>query len=365
VKDVSNYAKWMSDSIIEKDINLTDHWGYEYGLTLDGIYEVYKQTKKQKYLDFIIKTMDHFINEDGSINGYRKDEYNIDHLNNGKILLSLYSETKNLKYKKAVDSLREQLNDHPRTSEGVFWHKKIYPHQIWLDGLYMGATFYAKYIKQFGDVSEFYDITKQFIIADKDLKDKETGLLYHAFDESREQPWANKETGLSKHFWSRSMGWYVMALVDTLEVLSEDNKDKDKLIDILNNCITALLKVQDKESHVWYQVLDEGDRKGNYLEASGSSMICYALLKGVRKGFLPKELKSIATEAYDGLVSEFILETKEGYINLNKICYVAGLGGAGNRDGSFTYYISEPIVSNEPKGLGPFVLASAEYELTK
>lgn len=365
MKDVSNYGKWMSDSVIERNVDLIDHWGYEYGLTLDGIYEIYKQTEDEKYLNFIIKTMDHFINQDGSINGYKKDEYNIDHLNNGKILLSLYFETRNMKYKKAVDSLREQLNDHPRTTEGVFWHKNIYPHQIWLDGLYMGATFYAKYIKQFGDSSEFYDVTKQFIISDKNLRDKETGLLYHAFDESRKQPWANKETGLSKHFWSRSMGWYVMALVDTLEVLREDNTDKDKLMKILNNCITALLKIQDKETHVWYQVLDEGDRKGNYLEASGSSMIVYALLKGVRKGFLPKDLKSVATEAYDGLVSEFILETKDGYINLNKICYVAGLGGSGRRDGSFTYYISEPIVSNEPKGLGPFILASAEYELIK
>lgn len=360
---MNNYGKWMSDSIIEKKIELTDHWGYEYGLTLDGIYQIYKQTKDKKYLEFIIKTMDHFINEDGSINGYRKDEYNIDHLNNGKILLSLYSETKNLKYKKAVDSLRTQLDDHPRTKEGVFWHKNIYPNQIWLDGLYMGATFYAKYIKQFGELSEFYDVTKQFIISEKNLKDEKTGLLYHAYDEARQQLWANKETGLSKHFWSRSMGWYVMALVDTLEIISEDNKDRNMLIEILNNCISSLLKIQDVESHVWYQVLDEGGRKGNYLEASGSSMIVYALLKGVRKGLLPKELKSIAKEAYKGLISEFILETRDGYLNLNKICYVAGLGGKDNRDGTFTYYISEPIVSNEPKGLGPFVLAAAEYEL--
>ncbi|WP_026884849.1 glycoside hydrolase family 88/105 protein [Clostridium akagii] len=360
---MNNYGKWMSDSIIEKNIELTDHWGYEYGLTLDGIYQIYKQTKDKKYLEFIMKTMDHFINEDGSINGYRKDEYNIDHLNNGKILLSLYSETKNLKYKKAVDSLRTQLDDHPRTKEGVFWHKNIYPNQIWLDGLYMGATFYAKYIKQFGESSEFYDVTKQFIISEKNLKDEKTGLLYHAYDEARQQLWANKETGLSKHFWSRSMGWYVMALVDTLEVISEDNKDRSRLIEILNNCISSLLKIQDVESHVWYQVLDEGGRKGNYLEASGSSMIVYALLKGVRKGLLPKELKSIAKEAYKGLISEFTLETRDGYLNLNKICYVAGLGGNDNRDGTFSYYISEPIVSNEPKGLGPFVLAAAEYEL--
>ncbi|SMC21927.1 unsaturated rhamnogalacturonyl hydrolase [Clostridium acidisoli DSM 12555] len=357
------YSKWMADSIISKKIDLLDNWRYEYGLTLDGIAEVFKMTKDKKYLDFVINNMDHFISEDGTIKGYNLEEYNIDHLNNGKILLTLFKETGNKKYKKALDILRNQLNTHPRTKENVFWHKKIYPNQIWLDGLYMGSTFYAKYIKEFGNANEFYDVTHQFVICEKNLKDEKTGLLYHAFDESKTQNWANKETGLSSHFWGRSMGWFVMALVDTLEVLPETNTDKPKLIITLNNCVQALLKVQDKESHVWYQVLDEGSRKGNYLEASGSSMIVYALLKGVKNGYLPLDLKETAKEAYGGLVDEFILETKDGFINLNKICYVAGLGGKDNRDGSFAYYISEPIVSNEPKGLGPFLLASSQYEL--
>lgn len=356
------YSKWMTDSIINRDINLTDHWGYEYGLTLDGIAKVFKSTHEKKYLDFIIKTMEHFISEDGTINGYSLNEYNLDHLNNGKILITLFKETKNEKYKKALNILRSQIIDHPRTKENVFWHKKIYPHQIWLDGLYMGATFYAKYIKEFGDESEFDDVTHQFIMCEKNLKDKKTGLLYHAFDESKSQKWANKETGLSPHFWGRAMGWYVMALVDTLEVLPQNHKDRNKLLNILNNCIQALLKVQDKKSHVWYQILDEGTRKGNYLESSGSSMIVYALLKGTRNGYLPASLIKTAKEAYNALINEFILQTKDGYINLNKICSVAGLGGKNNRDGSFAYYISEPIVSNEPKGLGPFLLASTEYE---
>jgi unsaturated rhamnogalacturonyl hydrolase len=358
-----NYSKWMANSIIQRNTNFTDQWRYEYGLTLDGMAEVFKTTKDKKYLAFIINTMDHFICEDGTINGYNLDEYNIDHLNNGKILLTLFEQTGNVKYKKALDILRNQICTHPRTDENVFWHKKIYPHQIWLDGLYMGATFYAKYIEKFGDESEFYDVTNQFIVCEKNLKDKKTGLLYHAYDKSKSQIWAHKETGLSPHFWGRSMGWYVMALVDTLEVLPENNSDKPELVNILNNCIQALLKVQDEKSHVWYQVLDQGTRKGNYLEASGSSMIVYALLKGVKNGFLPLDLKETAKEAYRGLVEEFILATRDGFINLNKICYVAGLGGKDNRDGSFAYYISEPIVSNEPKGLGPFLLASVEYEL--
>lgn len=356
------YSKWMADSIIKKNINLTDHWGYEYGLTLDGIAEVYKITKDKKYLTFIIKTMDNFILEDGSINGYKLDEYNIDHLNNGKILITLYKETKDEKYKKALVHLRKQLEDHPRTKENVFWHKKIYPNQIWLDGLYMGATFYAKYIKEFGNEAEFNDVTHQFIVCEKNLKDKCTGLLYHAFDETKSQLWANKNTGLSPHFWCRAMGWYVMALADTLEVLPKNHKDRSILINILKNCIQALLKVQDKDSHTWYQILDEPNRKGNYLEASGSSMITYALLKGVKNGYLDPALKETAIAAYKGLVNEFILETKDGLINLNKICYVAGVGGKDNRDGSFAYYISEPIVSNEPKGLGPFLLAAAQFE---
>jgi len=360
---MKNYAQWMADSVIARKTNLTDHWGYEYGLTLDGIAKVWKQTGDKKYFDFIVETMDHFIQEDGTINGYRLEEYNIDHLNNGKILITLYKETGNEKYKRALRKIRKQIETHPRTSEGVFWHKEIYPHQIWLDGLYMGATFYAAYIKEFGELAEFDDIANQFIISAKNLKDEKTGLLYHAWDEAKEQIWADKKTGLSPHFWVRAMGWYVMALADALENFPEENKNREKLVTIFNDCVQALLKVQDKESHVWYQVLDARNRKGNYLEASGSSMIVYALLKGVRNGTLPESLKKTAKQAYQGLVDEFILETKEGLINLNKICYVAGLGGKDNRDGTFTYYISEPIISNEPKGLGPFILAAAENEL--
>lgn len=359
-ENMKNYAQWMADSIIARKTNLTDHWGYEYGLTLDGFVKVWQQTGDKKYFDFIVKTMDHFIEEDGSINGYRLEEYNIDHLNNGKILITLYKETGNKKYKQALELIRKQIDTHPRTKEGVFWHKNIYPHQIWLDGLYMGATFYAAYIKEFGNIAEFDDVAAQFIISEKNLKDEKTGLLYHAWDEAKEQSWADKKTGLSPHFWVRAMGWYVMALVDTLEVFPEESKNREKLVTIFNDCMQALLKVQDKASHVWYQVLDAGERKGNYLESSGSSMIVYALLKGVRKGYLPASLQETAKQAYQGLVDEFILETKEGLINLNKVCYVAGLGGKDKRDGTFTYYISEPIISNEPKGLGPFILASAE-----
>ena len=364
---MKDYAKWMADSVIARKTDLTSYWAYEFGLTLDGIAEVWKQTKDSKYFEYIKECMDTFINEDGTIRGYSVDEYNIDHLNNGKILLTIYQETHEEKYRKALELLRTQIAKHPRTKEGVFWHKEIYPEQIWLDGLYMGATFYAKYVNEFGDISEFDDIAKQFIIARNHTIDPNSGLLYHAYDDAREQPWADKETGLSKHFWSRSMGWFVMALVDTLEELPEDNKYKNESLHIFNDTMNALIKVADKDAHVWYQVLDCGDRKGNYLEASGSSMIAYALFKGVRLGYLPEELREFAKESYRGLIDEFILETPLGLINLNKICFVAGLGGKdnchGKRDGSFSYYISEPIVCNEPKGLGPFILAASEANL--
>ena len=360
---MKDYAKWMADSVIERKTDLTSYWAYEFGLTLDGIAEVWKQTKERKYFDYVKDCMDVFVQEDGFIKGYKVDEYNIDHLNNGKILLTIYQETKEEKYKKALQLLRTQINNHPRTREGVFWHKEIYPEQIWLDGLYMGATFYAMYVNEFGDAKEFDDIAKQFIIAKNHLIDEKTGLLYHAYDDARVQPWANKETGLSAHFWSRSMGWYLMGLVDTLEQLPEDNKYKVEVLKIFNDSVNALINVADRDSHVWYQVLDQGDRKGNYLEASGSSMIAYSIFKGIRMGYLPEELREFGKESFKGLVDEFILETKEGFINLNKICFVAGLGGKDNRDGSFTYYISEPIVSNEPKGLGPFILAAAEANL--
>lgn len=360
-----NYSQWMADSIIAHKVDLTNHWGYEYGLTLEGIYAVYKSTGDKKYLDFIVKTMDSFINADGTINGYRLDEHNIDHLNNGKIVLKLWDETHEDRYKKAADNLVEQIKTHPRTSEGVFWHKAIYPHQIWCDGLYMGAAFLAAYYNRFGSAADFDDVAMQFTKSYPHLKDPKTGLLYHAWDESKSMYWCDPETGLSPHFWGRAMGWYVMALADVIELMPQDHKDRAALCTILQECLTALLRVQDPAAHVWYQILDLKDRKQNYLECSASCMITAALLKSIRLGVLSADALPQAKAAYQGLIEEFVLETPEHLLNLNKICYVAGLGGATRRDGSYAYYISEPVISNEPKGLGPFLFASIESEAAK
>lgn len=355
---MKDYGKLMAESIIKRKMDFTKWWGYEYGLTLDGIAEVWKETNDSKYLDFIKDTIDTFIYEDGSIRTYSIEEYNIDNLNNGKILITLFKETQDERYKKALGLLEKQINSHPRSSLGIFCHKKKHDKELWLDGLYMGATFYAKYLNEFGGKEEQYnDIAYQFIKVYELLKDEETGLLHHGYDEEKKAYWADKGTGLSCNFWGRAMGWYMMAIVDTLEVIPKNNKFRDKLIEILNNCINALIKYADKETNLWYQVLEQGNRKGNYLEASASSMITYAMLKGTRLGYLDNEKKKFALKSFNSMIDEFILECYDGTINLNKICFVAGPGG---KD-AYTQYIGMPIVSNEPKGLGPFIMAAVEY----
>ncbi|WP_246599730.1 glycoside hydrolase family 88/105 protein [Clostridium lacusfryxellense] len=325
---MENWAVRMTNSVMMRTPELNGKWEYDNGVIFKGIELLWRNTGEDKYFDFIKKNMDFFIDETGGIRKYSVTEYNIDHVNNGKLLFLLYKETGLKKYKKAAFLLREQLKNHPRTSEGAFWHKQIYPYQIWLDGLYMGSPFYAEFIKEFGETSEFDDVTKQFLICEKHAKDPETGLLYHAWDEKKVQPWCDKETGLSKNFWGRSVGWYVMAIVDVLDYIPEDHKDKARIIEILNEVLDSLLRVQDEETGLWYQVLNEGDRKGNYLEASASCMILYAIAKGSKKGYLPNSWFRVAKKTYKGIIDEFITVTQDGLVNLNKTCSVAGLGGA-------------------------------------
>ncbi len=356
------WAQKAANSVMERfPDGLIDKWTYDYGVILKGFEYVYNQSKDNKYLDYIKKSMDYFVGEDGSIKTYKINEYNIDHVNNGKVLLFLYNETKDEKYKKAATLLREQLKSHPRTAEGAFWHKEIYPYQIWLDGLYMGSPFYAEYVKMFETPDVYDDITKQFILCYNHTKDPETGLLYHAWDETGTMFWCHKN-GCSENFWGRSLGWYLMALNDVLDYIPEDHKDRAKLIEILKEVMDAVYKFMDKDAFVWYQVVDKGGQKGNYLEASATSMFVYAMAKGYLKGYLGEEYKERAKKSFDGIITEFVLMTNDGLVNLNKNCAVAGLGGAGKRDGSYAYYISEPIVVNDPKGMGAFIKASAMVE---
>lgn len=363
--------KWSiktADSIMQRlphlyeDNGNNGKWSYDYGVILKGFEKVYEQTGNHKYFSYIKENMDYFIKDDGLIKGYDLEDYNIDNINNGKLLFPLYKKTKMEKYKKAADLLFCQLQRHPRTSEGAFWHKKIYPYQIWLDGLYMGTPFYAEYQMTFENCN-LEDVIHQFRVSYTHLLDKNTDLLYHAWDEKKIQPWANKQTGLSPNFWGRSIGWYLMAIIDTIEIIPDQTPGRDFLIEIFVRTLKALLKYQDEQSGVWYQVTDKLNEKGNYLEASCSSMYVYSMAKGIRLGILKSdEWKVQVIKSFNGLLNEFVLLTKEGWVNLNKCCQVAGLGGQSQRDGSYAYYISEPIICNDQKGLGAFLQACAEYE---
>ena len=340
-----------------------ERWSYEQGVLLKGIESVWLNTGDGKYFNFIQRSIDRFVNDDGTIKTYRLDEYNIDNINEGKLLLTLYRVTEKEKYKKAADLLREQLKTHPRTNEGGFWHKKIYPYQMWLDGLYMGEPFYAEYAATFHEDAAFDDIAKQFIWMETHSRDAKTGLLYHGWDESKQQRWANKQTGLSPEFWARAIGWYAMALVDTLDYFPENHPQRPALIAILNRLAPAIEKYQQPKSGLWYQILDKPTEKGNYLEASAACMFVYALAKGVRRGYLPDRYLPVAQKGYQGILAQFIKSDTNGLVRLEGTVGGAGLGGNPYRDGSYQYYITEKIVTNDPKGIGAFLMASSEIDM--
>ncbi|MBK9938353.1 MAG: glycoside hydrolase family 88 protein [Chitinophagaceae bacterium] len=340
-------------------------WRYDQGVILKGIRAVWAATGDGKWFNYIQKSMDFYVQPDGSIKGYKPDEYNIDHVNNGKLLLFLFQVTGKEKYKKAADLLRNQLRTHPRTTEGGFWHKKIYPSQMWLDGLYMGQPFYAEYARLFHEDSAFNDIANQFILMEKHAMDKKTGLLYHGWDESKEQKWANKTTGQSPNFWGRSLGWYGMALVDVLDQFPANHPKREELIAILHRFAIAVRKVQDSKTGLWFDVPDKPDEPKNYVEASASCMLAYTFAKGARKGYLPVAYFDHARQAYRGIIKEFIETDANGQVNLKGTVAVSGLGGNPYRDGSFEYYMSEPVIVNDPKGMGAFIKCAAEMELNE
>ncbi|PUU71410.1 glycoside hydrolase family 88 protein [Flavobacterium sp. WLB] len=335
-------------------------WDYVHALVLHSIEELYKKNPDPRYKAYIRGYVDELVQEDGSIKTYEFDKYNIDLVVPGRLLFDIYAESKQDKYLKAMQLVRKQLAEQPRTASGGFWHKQIYPNQMWLDGLYMGEPFYAQYTATFENGKSFDDIAKQFELIQLHATDPKTGLLYHGWDESKAMPWANKETGNSPNFWSRALGWYVMALVDVLDYMPKDHPKRAELIKYLNNASAALAKYQDK-SGLWYQVTDKGGEKGNYLEASGSAMFTYAFAKGANKGYLPAKYKKLANKSFDGLTKILIKKVDEdGGITLTNCCQVAGLGGTPYRDGSYEYYVNEKKKDNDPKATGPFILAALE-----
>lgn len=340
--------------------NVYDDWDYVTGTVLKGFEELWRETGDQRYFDYIKSTVDSVINADGTIDDYKFSDYNIDEINEGRMLLFLHQETGEEKYQQAADLLRRQLAEHPRTSEGGFWHKQRYPYQMWLDGLYMGSPFYAEYGKLYNQPENFDDVVNQFVLMETHARDSSSGLLYHAWDEKKEQIWADSLSGRSKIFWGRAMGWYAMALVDVLDYLPANHSGSNELITILQRLADGVAKVQDSTG-VWWQVVDQPRREGNYLEASASCMFVYAIAKGARLGYLDESYKAVAEKGYRGILKEFVTENSDGGIDLNQICKSAGLGYG--RDGSYEYYVyQEPKVANDGKGLGPFVLASLEIE---
>jgi len=361
-KSVSDQAAATAMTSLWRESGYPARWTYEHGLVLKGIERVWARTKKKEYLDFIQQNMDHFVDDDGSIRTYSLDNYNLDNILPGRMLLFLYKTTGNEKYRKAAALLREQLKTHPRTSDGGFWHKKIYPSQMWLDGLFMAEPFYAEYAATFHEDSAFDDIAKQFVLMERHARDDKTGLLYHGWDESRKQRWADPTTGRSPNFWARAMGWYAMALVETLDYFPRKHPQRRELIAILNRLAGAVAKYQEPRSGLWYQVMDRGGDNGNYLESSAACMFVYALAKGVRNGYLPASYMKTAKDGYRGILKEFVKTDATGRLNLEGTVAVAGLGGNPYRDGSYEYYVNEKVVTNDPKGIGAFLLAATEIE---
>jgi len=349
-------------SVMKRGPLLSRRWHYEPGVALLALKQVWLRFGKQEIYEYVKRNVDEFVGPDGGIRTYRLEEYNLDQINEGKLLFFLYETTGDERYKKAATLLREQLRTQPRTKEGGFWHKQIYPCQMWLDGIYMASPFYAEFASRFGEPERFDDVAHQIILIEKHTRDPESGLLYHAWDESRSQKWADPDTGCSPHFWGRALGWYAMAIVDVLDYLPMDHAQRAQIIAIFQAAMNAVARVQDPITGVWYQVLDQGDRPGNYLESSASCMFVYAMARGVRNGYLGEEYLAVARRGYDGILTEFVTVDDQGWVNLNGICAVAGLGGKPYRDGSFEYYVGEPVIANEYKGIGPFIMASVEME---
>ncbi len=337
-------------------------WNYEQGFMLVSLYRMWQYTHEKRYLDFIIKNMEQYVGANGEINTYSVRDYNSDNVAPGRVLLALYEETKQEKYRIAAESLRKQIREQPRTQEGGFWHKKVYPNQMWLDGLYMVEPFYAMYSRMNDDTTAFDDIVNQCIWMTKHTRDVKSGLLYHAWDESKQQKWADPQTGCSPSFWGRAMGWYAMGLIDVLDYLPSNHTKRGVLVEFLQDWAKAIVSVRDKESHLWYQIVDLPEKEGNYLESSASSMYVYVMAKGVNEGYFDKEYLSVARESFDAIIERFVTRNSTGTIDLHGTCGAVGLGGTPYRDGSYEYYTAVPKLVNDKRGIGAFLLAAIEIE---
>ena len=361
--------KWsfkMANTVMAQADSLTKYvagrpkWAYDVaflGMAIDKLGRT--DARYSKYME---NWVNYFVHDDGSVTDYRLKEYNLDRIFPGRNVITVYKRNPDQKYKLALDTFIEQLKTHPKTNSGGYWHKQIYPWQMWLDGIFMASTYMVQYAKEF-NAPEWYDVatTQTKMIYEKTL-DPATGLLMHAWDESRSQKWCDPATGQSHYPWSRAMGWYIMAILDILDYLPADHPDRDDLINILQKTCDALLKVRDPKSGIWYQVLNQGGREGNYLEGSGSAMYIYVFAKGARLGYLDKKYRDVANNAFSDFIKELVTVDEKGLVTIRNICGGCGLGGNPYRDGSYEYYINEKRFDNDTKGVAPFILAAIELD---
>ena len=383
-KPYANYSEWMTHSEMSRvaepymlDFAKKPRWSYTSGTEMGAMLDTYLAYKDESILDYLKKYPERMINEKCEATGYKYEDFNLDNVRPGKFLLELYKLDSKPNVLVTLKKLFKQLEKQPRTKEGVYWHKAIYANQVWLDGIFMGLPYYtaaAPMLKGEKKAKKYYDdAVEQIIKTDKRTFDEPTGLWKHAWDETHTMFWADSISGKSKHSWARAMGWYTMAMVEVLDNLPEDYSRRQEVIDVFQKAMAALVRYQDKKTGVWYDVLDVKDER-NYLESTASCMFAYCLLKGARKGYLDESYRKAGVKAYNGILKQFIRVNADKTISLTRCCEVSGLGpGPGpyvkepnyRRDGSFDYYMSEPIRDNDGKGVGPFIWASLEMEMLK
>ena len=352
-------AQKVARCLMEREGLLNKKWSYDYGVVWRGMEMLYRLTGDRAYFDYIRDALDGMVDANGNVTGYDREAYNLDYLCNGRQLLFLYQHTGEEKYGKAAARLFSQLKDQPRTSDGGFWHKKVYPFQMWLDGQHMAIPFLAEYDAQEGP----REAARQLTLAYRHTLNPETGLPCHGWDEKKRQIWADPQTGRAAHAWGRAVGWYMVALADSLEWMPGDTEGYGEVLEIFRGLSKRLLSI--REDGVWLQVLDQPGRIGNYQESSGSCLICYALLKGARKGWLPAACALEAQKSFESIQRHFLGQMKNGEYFIAKCCQGAGLGGSGGRDGSFDYYISENVNSRDLKATGAYIQAACEEQLLR
>ena len=371
-----HYSEWMTYSEMKRvplpymlDFAKKPRWNYASGIELEAMLDTYLAYGGDSIISYLKAYPARMIDEKGNITGYKYEDFNLDNTRPGRFILRMNQLFPEKKSDKALKTIFKQLEKQPRTKDGVWWHKAIYAHQVWLDGVYMGHPFYtmaAPILKGEKKAKKYYDDAfEQISKTYNRTYDEKTGLWKHAWDETNSMFWANKETGLSQHTWARAQGWFAMAILEVLDAVPQDYENRGKLIEMLNNVMKATVKKQDKKTGVWRDVLDVDDPR-NYLEATASSMFTYVLLKGSRLGYFGEGMKKAGIKGYMGILKEFVKVNPDKTVSLTRCCEVSGLGPdnpkSRRRDGSFEYYISEPIRDNDGKGIAPFIWTSLEME---